>query len=734
MKTNNTLQHTIFLSRAERRIGSRLYLRFTALNGLGITFIGDATVTLLAIHFGAGNLELGIISAMLNMSGIVLLIIPRIFKGKNVVKVAFCTWLIRGFISIPYMALFFLEGRAAVTLVMALYGLFCVVRTVGISMVMTIQKRLMVRSTQVDIIYRNSSSFQRTQILSRLISYFVLASQHLAELSGLLILQLIGVITNTMASLFLGKIPNRTQVEYHKGENLFVIFVRNMQNPQKRRILLLRWFSLFQLILFAMVIPFLRRSVGFSSASIFVYTIFISLAALISSIVLRPLADRAGSRPIVFFAAIPTTLLFLCWIFIPDHYSQAIYMLTGFATMIFLNALFLAVSRLLISITPDEGSVTFNAMESFITSILALFLGLTAGFLADFSHLIGDQLFINDYGLVFIPAALAAFIQIFLAFKVDEKGSISLRDAARIITNLGNFRIWQTVFSLETTADPVKRQTLVRGIAHSRAPVASVEIEKVLREPLSYEKGEIFDALFFTKRPEMLDFICEEALSSSAFYRERAIFALGAYPDNRVEKLLTSLLSDPKSRVRALAAKSLGRIGSMDELERVYEYWEKSDNLHDILDYMIALFHMDPERRYIGDLFSFRFSSSGERIQQSIFTLLSRQFGMVPLLGIFYRDEMIRYGKGVDLLLEESQDTRFLLEHREEIGHLWFQRQYSKIWELCHEALSEVSVPPVLLPILRSILSFPVGEADAANGLAVQYFTYQILTAEMSDN
>ena len=266
-------------------------------------------------------------------------------------------------------------------------------------------------------------------------------------------------------------------------------------------------------------------------------------------------------------------------------------------------------------------------------------------------------------------------------------------------------------------------------MGHSHAPLASTEIRKILNEPLSSEKGELIGALFQTKRPDLLDFLCKEAEEPSSFHRERAIFALGAYPDKKTSRVLENLLQDSDSRIRASAAKSLGRINSQSRLDLIRDYWKQCRNLNEILDYMIALFHMDPERRYIDDLFSTRFSSSGERMQRTLFTLLAQQFGMVPPLGIIYRDEMTAYGMGLETLLEESRDTRFMLDNEEEVKKLWFEHRYQQIWGLCHDAMAGIHPPKDLLPLLRSILSFPETEADAANGLAGLYFSYQILTA-----
>lgn len=726
-------QRTIFLSRSERRIGGRYYLRFSTFNGFGSTFLADTTITLLAIHFGANNTQLGLISAMMFITGVTLLVIPRIFQGKKVVRVAFWAWLVRGLLGLPYGLLLFLEGRTAVALILILYAMFCSARTLGLAMLATIQKRLTVSTTQSDVIFRSASSFQASQIMARFTGFLIMSLKFLGELTGLLIQPALGVMVNTMAAFSLRKIPNRNRVDYVKGENLFTILRRNMADRERRRILLLRWISLAEAILFAMVIPFLRRGAGMDSASIFMYSIAVSLGSFISSMLLRPLASRAGSRPVLFFAAVPGMILFLFWTFVPASLSLAAYAVAGFITMFVLNAVLLGASGLLMLITPDNEAVGFSAMETFVTSLLALLLGLGAGFLADVSGAVSRVSPVNSYGLVFFPAAAGFAVQAFMAVKVKEAGSMGLRDSLQLITNIGNLRAWQALNALENTSDPVKRKTLVHSVGHSRAPIASPEIRRILSDPLSQEKGELIDALFFTRRPELTSFLCGEALERSAFHRERAVFALGSYPGAETRRTLELLLDDADSRIRAAAAKSLGRTGVTDPLERVYAMWQQAGQLHERLDYMIALFHMDPQRRYISDLFSPALVGEGERSERTLFTLLSRQFGMTPDLGTLYRDEAEQQGRGLELLLEEARDTRFLMQNEAHFDELWRQGGFSRIWELCRKALPGVSAPPAVQPVVQALASFSAAQADAANTLAALYFTYQILTAETAE-
>jgi hypothetical protein len=113
--------------------------------------------------------------------------------------------------------------------------------------------------------------------------------------------------------------------------------------------------------------------------------------------------------------------------------------------------------------------------------------------------------------------------------------------------------------------------------------------------------------------------------------------------------------------------------------------------------------------------------------------LLSRQFGMSPPLGVIYREETVGSGSGVEMILEEARDTRFLLEHEGILMDLWNNGEYTRIWDICRRALAEAEPPSTVAPITRALEGFPTASADAANALAALYFTYQLLTAEAAE-
>ena len=76
-----------YLSRSEKEYGSKQFLKHNTFNGLGVSFLGDTPIFLLAIYFGATNMQLGYVSSVIHMSGVILVFLPNLLSGINIVKV-----------------------------------------------------------------------------------------------------------------------------------------------------------------------------------------------------------------------------------------------------------------------------------------------------------------------------------------------------------------------------------------------------------------------------------------------------------------------------------------------------------------------------------------------------------------------------------------------------------------------------------------------------------------------
>ena len=168
---------TKFLSEEEKQNGRNRVYKFQALNGMGFNFMGETPVYLLAIHFGASNIQLGYISSVIFLTGFILVALPRMLAGKNLIKVQSTAWLIRGFFVLLYLALFFLEGRPAVLLILIVYTLFCAARTVGVVIWNPLMKMVTNSQNRGEVIAQGNIANQSASVISKLISFIITSFQ-----------------------------------------------------------------------------------------------------------------------------------------------------------------------------------------------------------------------------------------------------------------------------------------------------------------------------------------------------------------------------------------------------------------------------------------------------------------------------------------------------------------------------------------------------------------------------
>ena len=206
-------EQTNFLSQAEREEGLKTYQKQSFWNGLGINFLNTPIISLLAITFGASNLELGYISSVFHFAGIILIFVPRLLNGASIKTVLFIGWLIRGLICFLYGVLFFLEGQAAVTWILVIYTLFAVARIIGVPMVQPIQRSLVGQSEEGSVVLKIHMRLAISQIISQVASFLFMSINFFSGLTGLVLLTWVGATNNTISCLYVRKFPSREKVE-----------------------------------------------------------------------------------------------------------------------------------------------------------------------------------------------------------------------------------------------------------------------------------------------------------------------------------------------------------------------------------------------------------------------------------------------------------------------------------------------------------------------------------------
>ncbi|MCK5200401.1 MAG: MFS transporter, partial [Spirochaetales bacterium] len=484
---------TKFLSEEERQKGRKRVYSFQALNGMGFTFMGETPVYLMAIHFGASNIELGYISSVIFLTGFILAGLPRLLAGKNLIKVQSTAWFIRGFVVLFYLALLFLDGKPAVLLIMIVYTLFCSARMIGVAIWNPLIKMVTTSGNRGIVLAQGNIANQTSSVIAKLISFIITSFQFFSGIFGILLLQIIGVFFNTAASIQLKRVPCREKIEYRKGRNIFVILKDSLKRKERRYSLILKWVMIALIVLNGLTIVFIRKEAGFNSNVVFLYSMVISLAVILSGLFARTFADKMGSRPLLIGMSAALSVSYVVWIMLPVSESMDLpvylYFILGFVTNFFLWSGNLLISRVLVNMMPEDDSFSYNAMINFVMAFFSFASGIFGGLLIDLGQRTELVLF-NSYSYLFAFAMLLSLVLVVLSLRLIDKGSMSARETAAILFSFEGMRAYMDIGKLNATEDPIRKRTVLLSISQNEAPVATEEMRHIIASPLSSGKGE----------------------------------------------------------------------------------------------------------------------------------------------------------------------------------------------------------------------------------------------------
>lgn len=427
------------LSEAERARGLKLHIGHQFCNGLGFNFIGQTPVLLLAIEFGASNLQIGYLTSLIYIAGVVLALVPVLFSGILLTRLHFWAWLFRGLICISYTALWFISGNSAVILIMVVYSVFCICRIIGVALYKPIMRML---STPVDrgrVVAKSSIALELAMAISRAISFGVTSIRTLGTVPVLLMLQYLGVVMNTIAAIYAGRVPCRQRVEYEKGRSIAVIFREAVANRECFSVIVINWLTVSLMILFAFMVPFLKREALLGSNWVFLFAITVSLSSICAGLFVGKYADRVGSKPLLTISSIALIPSALAWALLPGECSIPVLLGMGFATGFFLNTSNVLSNRLIVRVLPDGQAVGYNSMINFAVAVISVVIGLGGGYLADL-HGTLRLLLPNGYSLTFLLCTGVAILSLVFSFRIVEPSSLSGRETIALMFAPPNFQ------------------------------------------------------------------------------------------------------------------------------------------------------------------------------------------------------------------------------------------------------------------------------------------------------
>jgi hypothetical protein len=510
---------TTVLSAREREKGFSLFMRHITFNGLGVFLLNNTIVSLMAIHFGASNLELGYINAAFHVTGVVSLLVTRIFRGVKVNKLYGWAWMVRGLVALFYGLLFFLSGPVARFTILVIFTGFCISRAVGVSVGHAVQRDVMRDRDVGSSTVRFNIRLGYAQLISQLLGVGLLSLTFFEGIGGLVTVAYVGVIMNTFASLALLKIPGRSVVEHLDSGAALRTTLSVLRKRRHAIPLLVHVLGMGVNVLFAFQVVFIRRVLGLPPGIAVLFSVFGAVAAIVVNKSLRPFADEVGERPLLTITSIGLVLVALVWTFIPATMPVPVYFGLGFLGYFFLRSLLTLKSAALIKSIPDQNRIPYTSTANVMLGVASLTLGLVGGALADMALLV-PHLVMHEYSLTFLFTAIIAAVVAILTTQLPGPRNLSLRETADIMLSRKNLRAFLDANQLDFVSDPVQRETLLLSLERSATPIATSRLRQRLRGP-SVASGSGSFAVF-SGRPA-----CSFLKISSARRRTRAATPAG---------------------------------------------------------------------------------------------------------------------------------------------------------------------------------------------------------------
>lgn len=733
---------TKYLNEEEKKKGQKYLNRSEAWNGVSFSLLGDTFVYLLAVQFGAGNLALGYISSAIHIAGFVLPVVPRLFRGRNMIKVqAFC-WLLRGLVCLAYLGVYFLsDGPAAVAILLFTYTLFCLSRMLGMVFYDFTVKSISTANNRVHLIGSLNVSYQSASILTRVVSSVVTSIRQLSGTLGILSLQMVGVVTNTIAAISISRIPGRAQVEAHKGRSMFTILAEEMTRPEHRLRLLVRWIFIAVSVINGLGIPFMSVVLNLSESMVIAYSVVAAFAVILAGYTSRWLGDRLGARPLILWGARLLGLSLLGWVIMPGGAGFWAFFLVGFMSNFSLAIVNIMAQKMVSNIIPDNEAVPFNAMSNFVIAFFALFAGVLGGILVLNGHpdgLVSVTSFRlgNDYSLTFLLALLLAVVGSVLATILKERGSYSTRDAGRAMFSLHGLQALSQIERLDHVIDPLERKALVVSLGTNLAGVATSAIRAELALPYSSDKLEMVRALGDKPRMALVDDLIALAKDDDSFVQMDAIAALGSYRRNdKALKALEELLDGRWSSVRSMASKSLARMTrNKDYLPKINELSRYARHIDEEIDFLVARHLLDQNGTFYRDFFFAVKQNRSATFRRTRYTVLAGFLkpGDTQLSRIYQKWLNRDVQDYLTDFLDEARDVADIDTNYDKIFRDFSQEDFPQIVSFCMGMVEAASVAhdPCLNNLQAGILEardWDVTVFDMQDAIAMLYFGYLLM-------
>lgn len=740
---HSTHERSHLLSAAEREAGLASFMRHITWNGLGVFLLNNTVVSLMAIHFAATNLELGYINAAFHVTGLVSLLVPRLFRGRRIVTLFGWAWIIRGFVAVGYGLLLFLSGPRARLAILILFTAFSVSRAVGVSVAHAVQREVMRDREMGSTIVNLNQRLGYSQLAAQLLGFLLLSVGFFSGIHGLVVIAYLGVIMNTVASIHILRIPGRSVVEAGRGEDPFGAFLSAMRHRNRGIPMVVHCLGMGVNVLLAFQVVFMRRVLLVPNSMAVLFTLLGAAGAIVSSMVLRPFADEVGEKPLLIISCGGVVVCSLVWTFIPTTLAMPLYYLLGFCTFFFLRALMTLKGTALIRAIPERNAVGYTSAGNMLLGAVALVMGLAGGALADITPGAGAGMvagspagtgMLHQYSYTFLFTGAMALATMVFSAALPRGRSLSLMETGRIMLSLRNLRAFIDGNQLNLTVDPAQRESILLSLERSPTPIATSRLAQRLRSPSVAEKERVLRILFRSPREELFPEILAEAEDPGSYTRREAIFTLGAYPREESRALLRRILQEADYHTTdeqtAVVLKSLARLECRDTLQEIRRRRDHHLSPREELDLAVAEALLDPPGPQGQQVFQRIYARNSRRYAATLLLITLDALDCNPGLRGYLARETSSPGLGYRDLIEDAAEYRVIQTRRSALMELVDRQDYQGVWHEVAAIMEHITEGDTGLENVRRSVGAagpPPAEVAPVCSLAALYVLYHSL-------
>lgn len=586
----------ITVSRRLQRCAQPLLVRQAFFNGFGYPFIIEAAIILLALHYGASDLQMGFIYAAAQLTGVAAVLAPLLMGGMDMSAIWSKMWWTRGLIAVLYLAIPLIPGLGGserAWLVIAVLYAVCLARALGMTVYVPVLKALTPPREVSSTMARVMSGTQLGTLACRILSFFWLGFGIMNEHYALLSLIALGVLANSYTAVLMGRLPATGEMEGASPRDLLTAVRDFAAARSTRRIAILTLVQTAMLVLGGFTISFFRNVLHYDGSRIFLLMLIGSVVAIAATQLLKIIGERITSRLLLLIATLISGLCSLLWALpqllpVPHGFVfyAILFSLTGIGGAVSATKLMKLQSDHLPREKASHIAIAFQ-LFTLAGAVASLVLVQVLEYASahwmpaewtQFSAHNG----MHSYSLTFLVWAVLSATVWLLVRALPTPAERSLHDELSLLLPQNLYDLYRA-YHLSALAPEDMRgrgRLVLEGVMLNTSALS----QRLMRESMqTCETSRRYSALrMLVCRPQsdVLPEVLAEAADPGSPLRYEALTALGFMGCQEAKPLLHQLLHDPYPYAAANAAKSLLRLGDYLPEEQVLAIYRACYDSH----------------------------------------------------------------------------------------------------------------------------------------------------------